>query len=255
MSNYHSNYHDYLMHKTAQKNSLRNFIDDPNFNMKFNLPLYMNYQLKLLRNECNIENKNTNYHVIHKKISEKIEKINQITQTKVKYNYNLQKYQNFLTPKQKNIDDKIKENNAFLRSIFKKLNEKLHNNHQIEKNFLFETPAEILHKKNEKKEKLTTDTNLKLLMHENLNEDELAELWRKFSIVLLRKKLEEQKIKSARENKKNEDFLQFKIDKGKILEDRSGFLTIRELCKKDKIGITKVLNLPPGLFFIFINFF
>ncbi len=65
MQNFHSNYHDYLIFKTAQKNSLRNVVITPDINRRLNLPLYLNYQVKKIRNN----QANPNFQIYHEKIS------------------------------------------------------------------------------------------------------------------------------------------------------------------------------------------
>lgn len=65
MQNFHSNYHDYLIFKTAQKKSLRNPVITPDINRRLNLPLFINYQVKKVRTDQN----NPNFQVLHEKIS------------------------------------------------------------------------------------------------------------------------------------------------------------------------------------------
>lgn len=91
---FHSTYNDYLIYKTKQNKSLRNQIIDPNVNIRRNLPLYINYQVSALRKERSAEN--MDYNSIHNKITQKIEKINELSLVNEKTQNLNKNYDNFL---------------------------------------------------------------------------------------------------------------------------------------------------------------
>ena len=252
---YHSTYNDYLIHKTKQKKPLRNFIADPNFNFRQNLPLFINYQLSELRKSKESQNTDVDYNCIHSNITQKIEKINELSLINEK-TPNYKNYENYLSnskPKKLNINiTSFKDN--MVRSLYNKIYKKNENVNSIDKYFTFQTPASIIfQKKPDNKEKLTLEKNLKMIMNEKVEEDIFVNLFKKFSTLQLKKNiLEEKKQKNLQEDQKALDF-QSRYDslyKKTQMKKADYQQSLRDLCRTQKISMAKLLSIPQGNNFI-----
>ena len=249
-SGFHSTYNDYLIFKTKQQNSLRNQILDPNLHIRHNLPLFINYQISQLRKEESKQN--IDYNSIHNKITQKIEKINELSIINEKTPNN-KFYDNFLpsASRKKVINVELKPDNT-VKNLYNKIYKKNEDDIEyIDRHFTFQTPGVPPHKKIEKKEKLTIDKNLKLLMHESINEKLLINLFKKFSCLQLKKNImEEKKEKKLNEDPNALDFesrydsLYKKLNVNKTEYQKS----LKELCRTNKINMSKILDVPEGFF-------
>lgn len=236
----HLTYNDYLIHMTKQNNSLRNPITDPNLNLRQNLPLFINYQISDLRRK---HSKNSvDMEIVHNKISNKIEKI--------------QDMRNFEEKRPQALAMRVVDDHPgkdkFVQSLYRKILAKNQDVNKIDQHFTFETPA-TLPRKTEKKEKDSIDKSLRLLMHDNISEQFLSTLFRKFCSLQLKRTILDEKI-----NRKNSlepsswDFetrFEALYKKPRNTGDSQEYMReVRELCKIKKINMANLLDLPEGMF-------
>lgn len=251
---YHSTYNDYLIHKTVQKKPLRNLISDPNFNLKQNLPLFINYQFSELTKNKEQQKTDVDYISIHNNITQKIERINELSLINEK-TPNYKNYENYIKkPNSKpNINiTSFKEN--MVKSLYNKIYKRNENSNSLDKYFTYQTPASVLfHKKAENKEKPNIENNLKMLMTEKIEDDTFIHLFKKFSALQLKKNIiEEKRLKNLKEDQKALDF-ESRYDslyKKSQIKQKDYQQTLRELCRINKINMSKLLSLPQGFYFL-----
>lgn len=256
---YHSTYNDYLIHKTTQKKPLRNAILDPNFNLKQNLPLYINYQMKELHKIKEKKNKEVDYNSIHENIVQKIEKINELSSVNEK-TQNFKTYENYL-PSAKNKKPKVNIN-SFQSNMVKSLYNKIYkknefSNKAIDKYFTFESPESILlHRKNDNKSKPSLENNLKVLLSETMEDGYIGNLFKKFSALQLKKNIiSEKKYTNLKEDPKSLDF-ESRYDslfKKSHKNEKEYQQSLKDFCKTHKISMTKLLHLPQSNYFAYFK--
>lgn len=162
--------------------------------------------------------------------------------------------------------------------MLKKIEDKISLNKKIEKKFTYESSGENKKRSTKRIIKPTQDHSLKLILNEEFKEEDLGKIWKKFTLMKLKQKIEsfknnetdatfsktisdeflqkgksdsQPKLKFPKNNpleKQSIPNLQktsiFKRNESDIIEEEKSQNLIRKLCEKDNLSLMDFMHLP-----------
>lgn len=166
-------------------------------------------------------------------------------------------------------------------SMLRKIEDKISLNKKIEKKFTYESSGESKKRNIKRIIKPTPDHSLKLILNEEFKDEDLGKIWKKFSLMKLKQKIENFKnndteatfsktISDEFLQKKKSDFQHevklakkgpqekqkieavqavqklkiFRRNESDIIEDEKSQNLIRKLCQKDNLSLVDFMHLP-----------
>jgi hypothetical protein len=172
--------------------------------------------------------------------------------------------------------------------MLKKIEEKIEMNQKLENKFTYKSSGDRINKKIKNGIKPTLDHSLKLILNEEFKEEDLGKIWKRFSLMKLKQKIENYRnaesplafsktISNNLDVEKKIDFRNLKIKKKlseekmrseginksrifkkneeDLMEDQRSQNLIRKLFQRDHLSLVDFMHLPKSKITIFIIIF